>query len=54
MTDPLEMDLHEGPLERRITELEKYVKDNHARIRGLRDANKELWEALEKKKKVSE
>ena len=26
MSDPLEMDLHEGPLERRITELEECQK----------------------------
>ena len=32
MSDPLEMDLHEGPLERRITELEKMVKDLDSRL----------------------
>ena len=32
MSVPLEMDLHEGPLERRITELEKMVKDLDSRL----------------------
>ena len=32
MTDPLEMDLHEGPLERRVTELEKKIKTLEERV----------------------
>ena len=45
MSDPLEMDLHEGPLERRITELEeqiKHIPELYAILKVFQDSIKDL------------